>query len=110
MRVIIKYQIWNSNKLLSKKLKGHKYVTLPLGIISFNLLLDKIEYMVIQLDDKPERIKMDERYILSCQTGGKLLKHNRDDELLLLYYINFRSKTQRLYFLHNSYVFRIKWR
>ncbi|CAH1640748.1 unnamed protein product [Spodoptera littoralis] len=36
-------------KLLSTKLGGDKYVTLPLVIVSFNLLLDKIESMVKQM-------------------------------------------------------------
>lgn len=52
-------------KLLSKKLGGEKYVTLPLVIVSFNLLLDKIESMVKQLDEKPNRSEVDERLIVS---------------------------------------------
>ena len=48
-------------KLLSTKLGEDKYVTLPLVIASFNLLLDKIESMVKQLDEKPNRSKVDER-------------------------------------------------
>ncbi|CAK1602511.1 unnamed protein product [Parnassius mnemosyne] len=46
-------------KLLSTKLGGEKYVTLPLVIVSFNPLLDKIESMVKQLDEKPNRSEVD---------------------------------------------------
>lgn len=63
-------------KLLSTKLGGDKYVTLPLVIVSFNLLLDKIESMVKQLDEKPNRSEVDERLILAFQAArDKMLKH-----------------------------------
>lgn len=51
-------------KLLSTKLGGEKYVKLPLVIVSFNLLLDKIESMVKQLDEKPNRSEVDESLIM----------------------------------------------
>lgn len=61
---------------MSTKLGGEKYVTLPLVIVSFNLLLDKIESMVIQLDEKPNRCEVDERLILGFQAArDKMLKH-----------------------------------
>ncbi|CAK1595752.1 unnamed protein product [Parnassius mnemosyne] len=63
-------------KLLSTKLGEEKYVTLPLVIVSFNLLLDKIESMVNQLDEKHNRSEVDERLILGFQAArDKMLKH-----------------------------------
>ncbi|CAI3083009.1 unnamed protein product [Diatraea saccharalis] len=63
-------------KVLSTKIGEEKYVTLPLVIVSFNLLLDKIESMVKQLDEKPNRSEVDERLILAFQAArDKILKH-----------------------------------
>ncbi|GBP41993.1 Putative AC transposase [Eumeta japonica] len=51
-------------------------VTLLVDIVSFNLLLDKIESMVEQLDEKPNRSEVDKRLILAFQAArDKMLKH-----------------------------------
>ncbi|XP_026314075.1 uncharacterized protein LOC113225838 [Hyposmocoma kahamanoa] len=72
------YKFLINFKLLTTKLGGEKYVTLPLVIVSFNLLLDKIEAMIKQLDDKPNRTEVDERLILGFQAAqNKMLKHYR---------------------------------
>jgi len=63
-------------KGLSTRLGGEKYITLPQVIVSFNLLLDKIETTIKQLDDKIIRTEIDEQLILSFQAArDKILKH-----------------------------------
>ncbi|CAG9822148.1 unnamed protein product [Phaedon cochleariae] len=63
-------------KSLSTLLCGEKYPTLPLVIVGFNILIDKIEKLIIELDCKEERTHMDEKIILAFKTGrDKMLKH-----------------------------------
>ncbi|XP_066598831.1 uncharacterized protein [Prorops nasuta] len=62
--------------LLTTKLGGENYATLPLVIVSFNLLLDKLENMIKQLDVNLNRNKIDEKLILAYQAArDKMLKH-----------------------------------
>lgn len=57
-------------------LSRDKYITLPLVIISFNLLLDKIDYLINKLDNMDNRQKKDEILLLPIQAGlDKMLKH-----------------------------------
>ncbi|XP_066585170.1 uncharacterized protein [Prorops nasuta] len=63
-------------KTLSSKLGGEKYVTLPFVIVSFNLLIDKIEDVILELDRKINRSTIDESLILAFKTcRDKMLKH-----------------------------------
>lgn len=63
-------------KVVSDKICGEKYITLPIAIIAFNLLLDKIETIVFDLDQNVERTGADESLIIAFQKGrDKLLKH-----------------------------------
>lgn len=63
-------------KNLTTKLGGDKYVTLPFVIVSFNLLLDRIETVMTQLDSKIPRSEVDEQLILGFQAArDKMLKH-----------------------------------
>ncbi|XP_057335436.1 uncharacterized protein LOC130674183 [Microplitis mediator] len=61
---------------LSEKLVGDKYTTFSLVIVSFNLLLDKIEMISKQLDDKIDRDNADEQLVLGFEAAkNKMLKH-----------------------------------
>ncbi|CAG9786978.1 unnamed protein product [Diatraea saccharalis] len=82
-------------KLLSTKLGGEKYVILPLFIVSFNLLLDKIESMVKQLDEKPNRSEVDERLILAA-VRDKMLKYYKKKSLR-----KFNELYEEYYSLHS---------
>ncbi|CAD6239788.1 GSCOCG00012569001-RA-CDS, partial [Cotesia congregata] len=63
-------------KNLTTRLGGDKYVTLPFVIVSFNLLLDRIELLTNQLDSKHKRTAIDEQLILGFQAArDKMLKH-----------------------------------
>ncbi|XP_066599993.1 uncharacterized protein [Prorops nasuta] len=63
-------------KLLTTKLGGEKYVTLPLVIVSFNLLIDKIESVMFELDCKSDRNATDETLIIALRScRDKMLKH-----------------------------------
>lgn len=70
------YKFLINFKILTTRLGGEKYVTLPHVIVSFNLLLDKIETTIKQLDDKIIRSDIDEQLILIFQAArNKMLKH-----------------------------------
>lgn len=65
-------------KMLSTMLCGEKYVTLPAVVVAFNILLDKVESIIQELDNKQERSEKDESLIIAFQAGrDKLLKHYR---------------------------------
>lgn len=46
-------------RTLSISLGGEKYVILPLVVIGFNMLLDKIETKMLYLDNKEDRTTLD---------------------------------------------------
>lgn len=56
-------------KILTTKLGGEKYVTLPLVIVSFNLLIDKIENTINHLYTKLNRTEIDKRLIFGFQAA-----------------------------------------
>lgn len=63
-------------KSLSTRLGGEKYVTLPQVVVSFNLLVDKIETTITQLHENILRTAIDEQLLLSFQAArDKILKH-----------------------------------
>lgn len=63
-------------KRVSEKISGEKYVTLPVAVIAFNCLLDKIEKKCFELDNKNQRDGTDEKLIEAFQAGkNKLIKH-----------------------------------
>lgn len=63
-------------KYLSNTFSGDSYSTLPLVVIGFNILLDKLESLIMELDVKPNRTKDDETFILAFTAGrDKMLKH-----------------------------------
>lgn len=49
------YVFLHDFKEFSTTLGGEKYVTLPKVVIGFNLLIDKIEKTILNLDSKPDR-------------------------------------------------------
>lgn len=63
-------------KNVSRLLGGEKYPTLPLAVIAFNMLLDRIEHLMFALNDKKERTKVDEILIKAFEAAGdKIIKH-----------------------------------
>lgn len=65
-------------KIVSEKISGESYVTLPDAVTAFNQLLDKMENESFELDNKEYRNDVDEQLILAFQKGrDKLLKHYR---------------------------------
>lgn len=63
-------------KNLSTILSGDKYVSIPLVIVSFNLLLDNMEKKSMKLDRKVNRTEEDQKFILVVQAArDKMLKH-----------------------------------
>ena len=58
---------------LSNLFGGASYVTLPLVVVGFNMLVDNIENITTNLDRK-----VDEKLLVSLQSGrDKMLKHYR---------------------------------
>lgn len=65
-----------SFKKFSNVLCGDKYPTLPSVVVGVNILLDSLETLCENLDEKPDRNAMDATAILAFQAGrDKLLKH-----------------------------------
>ncbi|CAH0559358.1 unnamed protein product [Brassicogethes aeneus] len=63
-------------KYLSNTLSGDSYPTLPLVIIGFNMLIDRIENLMIELEQKTERSPSDGIFIEAFRAGrDKMLKH-----------------------------------
>lgn len=54
---------------ISTLLESEKDVTLPLVVVSMNLLLDLLEKKIKSLDKKPGRTKDDEQLLLAFQAG-----------------------------------------
>lgn len=48
------------NKTLTRNLRGDKYTTLPLVIVSINSLIDKVEYTVKQMGENVYQSEVDE--------------------------------------------------
>lgn len=63
-------------KLVSTLLGGDKYATLPLVVVAFNMLLDKIENAMQLLNNKEDRCQTDENLLLAFQAAkDKLIKY-----------------------------------
>ena len=63
-------------KCISKILGSKKTVTLPIVIVACSMLIDKIESIIFELDNKPDRSSIDETLLLSFQAGrDTILKH-----------------------------------
>ena len=63
-------------KFVSKLLAYEKNVTLPSVVVAFNVLIDKLESVIFELDSKSHRSIVDETLLLAFQAGrDKLLKH-----------------------------------
>lgn len=63
-------------KKISVLFSGEDYPTLPIAVVGMNLLIDKLEKIVFDLDNRPERNSLDETLIMAVQAGrDKLLKH-----------------------------------
>ena len=61
---------------LSTVLGGQPYITLPLVIVGFNMLIDKIETIVTELNSKPTQDIINIRLQTAFQAGrDKMLKH-----------------------------------
>lgn len=70
------HQFLRNFEMISTALGGEHYATLPLVIVAFNLLLNRIESTVTALDKKPDPGNVDEILLLAFQTGrDKMLKH-----------------------------------
>lgn len=60
---------------ISTSLGGEKYVTLPMVVKGINMLLDKMETEIFSLDNKAERILVQENLIIAFQAvKDKLVK------------------------------------
>ncbi|XP_072375514.1 uncharacterized protein [Diabrotica undecimpunctata] len=69
-------QYLNVFKSISLILEGESYVTLPMVIIGINMMLDRLESWAMELDNKPDRDKTDEKIINSIQAArDKIIKH-----------------------------------
>ena len=63
-------------KYISKVLGKESDVTLPTVVIACNMIIDKIESIVFQLDGKDDRSRTDETLLLAFQAArDKILKH-----------------------------------
>ena len=63
-------------KHMSKLLSSQTKPTLPMVVVSFNLLIDNIEKVVFELDSKENLTAADTILLLSLQTGkDKIIKH-----------------------------------
>ena len=63
-------------KHVSKIISAETYVTLPTVVVAFNMLIYKIEFIVSELDRKPDRNLNDQKLLLAFQAGrDKMLKH-----------------------------------
>ena len=63
-------------KIVTEKISGEQYVTLPSSVIAINCLLDKLEKDSFSLDHKDNRDPVDETIIKAFQMGrDKILKH-----------------------------------
>lgn len=63
-------------KTVSTVLGGDKYVTIPMVVVAFNMLIDNIEKLIFKLNAKKDRNKVDEMLIIAFQAGrDKMLKH-----------------------------------
>ena len=62
-------QYLNVFKRISMILEGESYATLPMVIIGINMLLDRLELWAMELDNKPDRDKIDENIINSIQAA-----------------------------------------
>ncbi|XP_044005438.1 zinc finger BED domain-containing protein DAYSLEEPER-like [Aphidius gifuensis] len=70
------YEFLRHFKHISKTLGGKTYVTLPLAIIAINMLFDKIDTIVNELDKKIYRSNVDETLILGFQAArDTMMKH-----------------------------------
>ena len=65
-------------KQVTKLVSSEKKAILPSAVVAFNMLLDKIECIIIDLDNKLDRNDNDEKLLLALQAGrDKLVKHYR---------------------------------
>lgn len=63
-------------KSVSKLLSGDKYVTLPVAVVAFNILLDRLENHINTLNPRDDLSDAEEQVLNSCISGrSKLLKH-----------------------------------
>lgn len=74
IKLIISYlQIY---KQVLDLLSSETYATLPMAVLAINILIDKVEKIVCDLDKKRERSHSDEILIVAFQKGrDKILKH-----------------------------------
>lgn len=65
-------------QILSKKLGGEKYVTLPMVVVCINILIDNLESRIFEWDRKTNRTPVEEQLIVGFQAArDKILKHYR---------------------------------
>ena len=65
-------------KYVSKMLCKENEVTLPTAVVACNMLIDKIENSILELDNKKNRTQNDEILLLAFQASrDKILKHYR---------------------------------
>jgi len=70
------YKYFKVFQTVSTLLGSDKYVTLPMVIVGFNMLLDSIEKQIFELDRKIDRNEIDECLLTAFQAGrDKMLKH-----------------------------------
>lgn len=65
-------------KIVSNAICGEKYVTLPIVVVAFNILISDIESTIFELDNKTNRTIVDETLLIAFQASrDKMLKHYR---------------------------------
>ena len=65
-------------KYISTEIGKENDVTLPSAVVLFKMLIDKVESIIFELDNKSDRSKSDEVLLLAFQKGrDKMLKHYR---------------------------------
>ena len=70
------FKILRHFKTVSDKICGEKHVALSSAVVTWNLLLDKIESIEEQLDQKDDRSEADICLIKALQEGkGKLIEY-----------------------------------
>ncbi|CAD6208883.1 GSCOCG00010705001-RA-CDS, partial [Cotesia congregata] len=57
---------------------GEKYVTLPIVVVAFNILISDIDSTIFELDNKENRTVVDETLLIVFQASrDKMLNHYR---------------------------------
>ncbi|CAH0560635.1 unnamed protein product [Brassicogethes aeneus] len=74
------HKLLSNFQILSKKLGGDKYVTLPMVVVCINILIDNLESKIFEWEGKAGRTPVEEQLIVGFQAArDKILKHYQND-------------------------------